>query len=1083
MAQSAKIIDITQSYVPVDPKTFPENLLGTNREDFPADVATVVPYDGYNFLPTSYGYRSYFGTGSEMAVDALPANVDKLLILQDATYQNVLIALCDSGIWLCRDTSWVQEVFLTVPVAGEHKDWSYALIENTLYCYRAEEDAYYKLAYQDTLVSQDASRLAFNVGTLTDANRSIYNNTSATLLGAGTYTLRIRGQDTNGQWSAWYTIGSSVVIADYVRSVRAIIPTSSPYVAYELSLVKAGDTLDPVVLTPDYVGIVNGQRNIECQVHELVSLVREAEYISVPAAQPVRVVPTFLNMAGQRGIFSAGSRLGFWDSANSIAWSSIDDLSDFTPSLQTLAGSAIFNTILGRITTCVPHGEGFIIYSAKSIIWVRRAVDQTFQWDSDILLSDAGIAYPEEVVATIPDTTHFAYTNAGIIKIEEGRLSFVLPEFYDYIKQSKQPVFMSLLQGRFLCFQILDKGYMLGSADFVSKITPPSTIVFKSPEELITKIEEVNLTGTDKCQTVKAMLGGSSSQSAASAAAGASSEPPDPDENPWYYPVWTMSYLGVPAGGINPEPWVGNGCVHMDMLMWPTGKFDETFWNTPNNTNNQLGGWPLNIDAKIALAMAIISARIQAMEAYVAEVSSRTYRVDGDWGAPVYFSDPATESSGSWSNFWVCEGGRYPTDWVGPQLLIHSTCHLEVFAQALSSVVVKCAREDRTERAEISPVIQTYGPNHGWKPSASGYTGGRVPSIQEACYIYPDVASKGFGGFYGTLGVGGFCLRASDGQVAIADPLGGVPNEGAGIDFNSDVAITQGSYHERTVKVGNNFAEPATGGVGASMSVHFTLAGWNWVDKNGNVHFVPSDGQYCLTPSNTPQQPPTASSAPGVPGLSMGDMSDDDGFACGEYFEPVTLPGYEFAQVTWPEQTVTLPPTSFTLQMGSIGPVYPTFVGAYVYDTQLKKWGKYYGDYKLLVNYSPINEQKGDVINYNTFGIEGGILDTSQGLKIFDKNPTFSKLVYGKIGYYRLGMTNAEEVHVHFSTPSSGVISVEGSLDGKSVDVALVKGSVYNNSLTAELGLSLAGKWFNVAISGNYDITHVEFRGTKSGRR
>src|SRR5690606_7340834 len=62
-----------------------------------------------------------------------------------------------------------------------------------------------------------------------------------------------------------------------------------------------------------------------------------------------------------------------------------------------------------------------------------------------------------------------------------------------------------------------------------------------------------------------------------------------------------------------------------------------------------------------------------------------------------------------------------------------------------------------------------------------------------------------------------------------------------------------------------------------------------------------------------------------------------------EYFVPfdeldslVTLEGgnaYTFTDAG----TITYPPSSFLLQEGSIGPVYPTIPGAIVYDTQLQK--------------------------------------------------------------------------------------------------------------------------------------------------
>lgn len=78
MTQAAKIIDITRSFVIVDPRTFPETLHATAREDFPENRVPVVPYKGFNFLPTAMGYKSYFGVNAQLDISALTSRVDKI---------------------------------------------------------------------------------------------------------------------------------------------------------------------------------------------------------------------------------------------------------------------------------------------------------------------------------------------------------------------------------------------------------------------------------------------------------------------------------------------------------------------------------------------------------------------------------------------------------------------------------------------------------------------------------------------------------------------------------------------------------------------------------------------------------------------------------------------------------------------------------------------------------------------------------------------------------------------------------------------------------------------------------------------
>ena len=199
-----QIIDVTRSAVITDPEAFYENLMSTGQEDSPERTIPIVAYEGYNFLPTLYGYRSYFDTTATLDIAALGSRCDLVVLYQFANYSNVLVALCEDGIWTnsggTASEVWTHKVTLSIPAPGSYLAWTYCVIENVLYMYR-------------------------------QGNASVYK------------------------------------------------------------------------LTPTAFGPVT-----------IVSF-----------------VPNFLNMTGQMGIFRANGRLGFWDSANSISWSSLFDFTDFTP--------------------------------------------------------------------------------------------------------------------------------------------------------------------------------------------------------------------------------------------------------------------------------------------------------------------------------------------------------------------------------------------------------------------------------------------------------------------------------------------------------------------------------------------------------------------------------------------------------------------------------------------------------------------------------------------------------------------------------------------------------------------------------
>src|SRR3974377_851766 len=102
MAQEPHIIDLRRSYLPIDPKAFPTTELATTGEDAPESRIPVIPYNGYNFMPTPRGYASFFGINSYLNIESLitsggTGNVDDLFMLQTDGYENVLVALCDDG--------------------------------------------------------------------------------------------------------------------------------------------------------------------------------------------------------------------------------------------------------------------------------------------------------------------------------------------------------------------------------------------------------------------------------------------------------------------------------------------------------------------------------------------------------------------------------------------------------------------------------------------------------------------------------------------------------------------------------------------------------------------------------------------------------------------------------------------------------------------------------------------------------------------------------------------------------------------------------------------------------------------------
>lgn len=208
--------------------------------------------------------------------------------------------------------------------------------------------------------------------------------------------------------------------------------------------------------------------------------------------------------------------------------------------------------------------------------------------------------------------------------------------------------------------------------------------------------------------------------------------------------------------------------------------------------------------------------------------------------------------------------------------------------------------------------------------------------------------------------------------------------------------------------------------------------------------------------------------------------------AGGTFYSP---PGFNFTPYTFTqilsinEETITLPPGSFLLQDGAIAPIYPTKLGTFVFDLYLKKWGKSAGSFKILFEMSPINLISSAIIPFEIFGSDTAILDAAGKIYLHDKWPLDSKISWGKIGYFRKGFTEAQEVKLQFADLSSGLLSIEGSYDGKNLDPARQAIENFTNANEVTLFGGLSARWYNVTVQGLYDISGLEFRGNIRGRR
>lgn len=1086
MAQKAQIVDLTKGYIPGDANTFPQNLVNTPNEDGEEKVLPILPYEGYNFMPTSYGYRSYFGETAKLDIGTLASRPQFILLYQLPTFKSRLIALCEDGIWLCDantpSAAWTRVVTQAFnPLILE--EWTHCIIENTLYFYKQ---------------------------------------------------------------------GNAVV---YYTNINA---------------------------TP------------------------ELEILSF--------VPSFLNMAGQMGIFKAGTRLGFWDSANSVSWSSNLDLHDFTPSLETMAGSTIFGSIVGRIMLCKAHGEGFVVYSTRSVVGVDFSVTSNLLWDAKKVLDNTGIAHSRAVVSGTNDSEHYMYGTTGIYRVggfspSEGRYSSeaVLPELYDYLGKSRTPITLTLLQDRFLCFSAGSSDAIYGqtafrtvAVDSYSTIVnwylptsepPTPTVVVDKPliVEIITSITTVNPITTASKEanydvSLSILLIGNSSKDIIHIV------------NPAYPPVPTLydtsyndlgdmlvsgeasypllaEYLNESKGlEFSPIHDVRPGffSLHASSDRQRLGKLidiQENYWVEQEIT---LDRYAQSFSGELASSLPYYSNSEVIGEYYIAKsflsgkgrvevLSSNDFlhHSADDVGNKLvlrkYFSEIAVIKgkvpSSNITSVPYTEGSPPIEDWlteknyarlcVGSLVTaskLYTPVHLPSTALARRAHFMHRPSNDSME---LGTSYGTYILAHDVDSNPTGELSQTLQDMTEAeilstasDYDMKNTASAGIppSDAYNTY-LGRTYNKGAIGRVAYKS----VYSEGDTIvelyyyefkkvkvnyilvPYDSHTPVTSGSYFVHILlgtgyeKIDTNtypFTSTSYNGESSDkLEVSFIQGDFGYSDFTADLIKWDYFNPYTLdivssTAASTIINPPVLTPTTG------GNLNNRDTWAYSIYTAPSnsyyeqangkfgiysigegigevqvysTPPAANTFQIGL-NSVVTVPGTNFILQTGGIDTAYPMYAGSFVFDMQLKKWGKYKGDHMLMVETTPINSSISSTITYTDLGMDAASFKGDGFLHPFSNEPADSYIKYGKLGVYRLGMTSLQEVRIHQAQASNYKVQIGSSKEGLAV-TDLSDEVTYSSNMSSTTYCSVSARWHSIKISGTFDLTGLEIRTKIAGRR
>lgn len=1027
MTQQVRIIDLKNSYLPVDPNTYSPNILSDSMIAR-GDELPVSPYDGYNFMPTEYGYRSFFGDTEEYKADPLPRETDGVVVFQNIEYLNFVIALSSDGIrWRVKDsvddTSWhFQE---GRPVEEENPGyypWTYTILDNKLFCYQQQAENYWVFYFDPVHAEQHP---------------------------------------------------------DF-------------------------DPLDPI----------GGYR-------------------------PYKVVPTFLNMAGQVGIFRAGARLAFWDSANAIATSSVDDLSDFTPSVSTLADVVVYSQVQGRITTVKPMGEGFIIYAAQNIVAVARDLSADLTWRGTVI-HPHGVLYPRQIVAGERDEVHYVISTSEILHIQAAQCSPILPDFNTMLRRETKPFYVTLYGQRYLVFLPLDSWVIRRQRSTSSRFNDTEWVInpgeslgeYKDPRlsPPDTPLDITELPTEDLCRTLDSLA------------------------DCYYRPMTRIRRLYCFGGGADK--------ITIPSVTIEVPSIGEV--EIPESATIQYGTWALNpeFDTKEEDDLTINSEDLQEfisrdaasyagilhyakrqVQEEVKRFEKNRLKLKWQGSTPLYVYKH--HETGVWHTH---KDVDEVTEEVTTEALFNSEDVPVITDYTMPFTEISCCGVRVGVHTLEQSTFKLKGKVLAWKDTpgekSQGFAGKNLSSVKlKYRCIVGDFDTKeemwaALEAHFDTLNDGPYHLDSYD-HTGSWDPAH-MPESvfaqlpaGSKLEY-SDVYKSANDptiwtawgrmylecIYEYTTKVNAQAGDPTKFATwlewepeidrnrrgntitlktfGSFTQAYETAYDWDgpWTPVESSRSECSADWRTDWPLSFSDFTSKTQGSASSVTGNPA--VNDAEGTICGN---PIYLPDTPWGYLEWDEIIGKIPGGGFTLVDGSNAPAYPRLEGAYVFDTQLKRWGKLQRTFYAIFDVVPINRYDVQVINSFETLAASGVLGHDGKIKLFTGSPKDSKLRIGKVGFSRKGFTDAEEVIAHMQAPFQksyeippSIIQVEPSIDGERVEDSMVAWahtdelvdypvSNATRSQVFRMPVSLSARWYNIVFIGKYDISYLEFRGTSAGRR
>lgn len=147
------------------------------------------------------------------------------------------------------------------------------------------------------------------------------------------------------------------------------------------------------------------------------------------------VTLTGLTAANIMGIVAVLGYMIAWTESY-IAWSSLIDPTDFTPSLSTGAGGGSVQGAKGNIVTCVAHSTGFMVYTNQNAVAAPASGNSRYPFNFKEIVASGGIARRSLVTYDATQGNHYAYTTSGMQLVSLTNTTTTFPELTDFLAGS-----------------------------------------------------------------------------------------------------------------------------------------------------------------------------------------------------------------------------------------------------------------------------------------------------------------------------------------------------------------------------------------------------------------------------------------------------------------------------------------------------------------------------------------------------------------------------------------------------------------------------------------------------------------------